>query len=783
MKKIILSCLFIAFFLSANSQTVQWALNPLPSLYDNPLIGLKIDPASNSYVLINSCGCISCTCPYFSLTKKDVSGNPISISCPYTIYGGGIYQSSHGINFTVDSLQNVYLIGTHNGDSIKFGTTIIIGQFFIVKFDVNGNVIWAKPGTGVIEADNNGNSYYTNGTSITKFNPSGGTIWTLNTTGAISIDNGGNVFVTNNLGTTKYNSSGGFVWSNTIGGTSNYIDATGNCYVTNGNAITKRDNFNNPIWVKNFTGALKRISRNGNIYTADGFTYTRYNASGNLQWTFCATTDSINIVEMAFDYSNNLYTAGYFDGDYDGGNNFANVVFCPYTVHAAGPNNFLAKINPLLNSTQQLILIDNSSLHGGLQNCSAFPVEFTNCCNAFNPGNIFTLQLSDSTGSFTSPVSIGSLSGSSGGTITGTLPLNITHPSSGTSGFKIRVASSSPAITSSALNLLITYAPKAAISYYDTTAFCPGGSIILYAAQENNDTYQWQNNFTDIPGATNTNYTATTSGNYSVIRTSATGCSKSSDTTGIKVYAKPSASITANGATHFCTGGSVQLDANTGTNLFYQWKKNNANVGGATTTSYAATATGNYKVVVANINGCTRASNSIAVTGPPAATIVANGLLTFCSGDSVVLSANAGTGYTYQWKKNNTNIAGATNINYTAKTAGTYKAVVTDSYACSKTSNAKTVVVNCKMEAALNDEWDAEVYPNPSNNDFTLTVDNSNDENISLKIYNVIGESTIITGDFKTNNTITFGENLPAGIYFLEIQKGNKTQKIKIVKI
>jgi len=77
----------------------------------------------------------------------------------------------------------------------------------------------------------------------------------------------------------------------------------------------------------------------------------------------------------------------------------------------------------------------------------------------------------------------------------------------------------------------------------------------------------------------------------------------------------------------------------------------------------------------------------------PPATITAGGPTTFCSGGNVILSANTGTGLTYQWKLNLANIAGATASNYTAAQSGNYTAVVTN--ACgSNTSNIITVTVN-----------------------------------------------------------------------------------------
>lgn len=61
---------------------------------------------------------------------------------------------------------------------------------------------------------------------------------------------------------------------------------------------------------------------------------------------------------------------------------------------------------------------------------------------ALNPGNVFTAQLSDASGSFASPVTIGSVSSTTSGTISATI-LNNTPDGI---GYRIRVISSSPAI-------------------------------------------------------------------------------------------------------------------------------------------------------------------------------------------------------------------------------------------------------------------------------------------------------------------------------------------------
>ena len=68
--------------------------------------------------------------------------------------------------------------------------------------------------------------------------------------------------------------------------------------------------------------------------------------------------------------------------------------------------------------------------------------------------------------------------------------------------------------------------------------------------------------------------------------------------------------------------------------------------------------------------------------------------LTFCAGQNVLLRANTGTNYTYQWKKAGVNIAGATQVNYTATASGVYSVVVTNAAGCPVTSAAVTVTVN-----------------------------------------------------------------------------------------
>lgn len=155
------------------------------------------------------------------------------------------------------------------------------------------------------------------------------------------------------------------------------------------------------------------------------------------------------------------------------------------------------------------------------------------------------------------------------------------------------------------------------------------------------------------------------------------------------------ATATAAATTSFCTGGSVVLNANTGTGLSYQWLKDATAITSATAASYTATASGSYTVTVTNAGGCSTTSSAIVVTVNtlPAATITAATTTTICAGSSVLLNANTGTGFTYQWLKDAVNISGATTVSYTATTSGNYTVTITNSNACSATSTATVVTV------------------------------------------------------------------------------------------
>ena len=113
----------------------------------------------------------------------------------------------------------------------------------------------------------------------------------------------------------------------------------------------------------------------------------------------------------------------------------------------------------------------------------------------------------------------------------------------------------------------------------------------------------------------------------------------------------------------------------------------------------SASTAGPYTVTnaIAASGGCAAvsATTTVVVNALPTATLAAGSATTFCAGGSVVLTAPAGTGNTYQFFNGTTSLGAASATNtFTATAAGSYTVVVTSASGCTATSTATAVTVN-----------------------------------------------------------------------------------------
>jgi hypothetical protein len=231
--------------------------------------------------------------------------------------------------------------------------------------------------------------------------------------------------------------------------------------------------------------------------------------------------------------------------------------------------------------------------------------------------------------------------------------------------------------------------------------------------------YQWEKNGVNIAGATLSSYTTavtTTSGSgstFSVAVANTAGTVTSASATLTVDPAPVSPTITTQPVSQTVTAGQTATFTVVATGtapLNYQWKKNGANILGATAASYITPASttsdsgSTFAVVVTNTAGTVTSSAATLTVNPTpvSPTITTQPLSQTLTAGQTATFAVVATGtapLSYQWQKNGVNIAGATLNGYitpatTTSDSGSTFAVVVTNTAGTVTSSAATLTVN-----------------------------------------------------------------------------------------
>ena len=307
---------------------------------DDFAYGVASDANGNSYV----CGSFSSDTLTFGsynvfnvspgtrdvfLAKFDPNGVPL-----WAVSGGGSNQDE-GYSVAVDSIGNCYLTGYFKSPTMALGTDVFnqsgVKDFFIAKYDSNGNYIWGKRGEGndqdesrSVVVDRYGNAWvagFFEGQDLTidtstitnawwgysdiflfKFDPNGNVIrkkgfGTGNHEQAYSLaaDPFGNIFMggwykstTLSFGTTTFTNQGLSDWF-----------------------LVKFDQNINTIWEKSSGGTQNDVinsisaDANGGVYTTGSFRNTNVFATATLvsagfQDVFVSKYDGMGVEQFAF---------------------------------------------------------------------------------------------------------------------------------------------------------------------------------------------------------------------------------------------------------------------------------------------------------------------------------------------------------------------------------------------------------------------------------------------------------------------------------------------------
>jgi hypothetical protein len=300
------------------------------------------------------------------------------------------------------------------------------------------------------------------------------------------------------------------------------------------------------------------------------------------------------------------------------------------------------------------------------------------------------------------------------------------------------------------LNLTIeNLAIAPTISASGATTFCQGGSVLL--SGNNNGVWNNNSNLSSISVAS--------AGDYFVLASNTCGTDTSNIITiSIDPLPQPSA-ITALGSIVFCDGDSVILNGNTGG----VWNTNQ------TSSNLTVYTTGSYYVT--NQNNCGSVNSNII-------DVIANPLPNSNVSLSGITLIASNTTASYQWIDCNslTNIAGATNQNYTPINNGDYAVIVTQN-ACADTSICTNVIVTEVLINTSNVEIN--ISPNPVKDIVYLSKINGI---MKASIFNALGQIVLSQTISKVEESINMSE-FNKGIYFLQLSSQNQSIKtFKLVK-
>jgi PKD repeat protein len=196
-------------------------------------------------------------------------------------------------------------------------------------------------------------------------------------------------------------------------------------------------------------------------------------------------------------------------------------------------------------------------------------------------------------------------------------------------------------------------------------------AVALVATASAGNTLNWYTQATGGTASTTApvpNTATPGTSNYYVSQANAAGDQSMRVLVAVTVHATPSTpTISASGATSFCTGGSVVLTSSQASGNV--WSNT------ATTAAITVSASGTFSVTYTDNNGCSASSSAttVNVSNAPVPTINATATAA-CSGDSIVLTSS--TADSYLWSNN------ATSPSITVTSTGNYTVTTTNADAC-----------------------------------------------------------------------------------------------------
>lgn len=300
--------------------------------------------------------------------------------------------------------------------------------------------------------------------------------------------------------------------------------------------------------------------------------------------------------------------------------------------------------------------------------------------------------------------------------------------------------------------------PAPVVTVIGSATLCPGDSVILDAGT-GFAAYRWNT------GDTAQRIVVRRAGQYWCVCTSTAGCRGTSDTVFIRqdTSIRPTI-VSLSGRFRACRGDTIVLDAGQGY-ARYNWNT------GATTRRIPITSDGHYAVFVRTTSGCSGWSDTVTVSfdDPPPTPSIER------SGNELRSSIIAAQ---YQWYRNGTALAGATNRSYSPDQDGRYRVRITDTTGCwSESADYDFVASVAEVATPLT----FELIPNPADDEVIVRFVGTT-LSATVELYDLLGRRLAIEHIVGKDALRLDLSSVGRGTYVVVVRSGSQAQRQRLVR-
>ena len=319
------------------------------------------------------------------------------------------------------------------------------------------------------------------------------------------------------------------------------------------------------------------------------------------------------------------------------------------------------------------------------------------------------------------------------------------------------------------INVIVNALPSTpTITAGGPTSFCTGGNVVLSSSEATGNVWSSTETTQEI--------TVSSTGVYTVTYTDNNGCSATSAATSVNVSNAPIPTINAT-ATEACSGDTIVLTASAADS--YTWSN------GETTQAINVTAGDIFTVTTTNADACNGVGSSDAVTITFGTTPTAEG--SFTTSGNIVTFANTSTSATsYSWDFGDFTNSSASAPTHAYAANGAYTVTLTAINGNCSDVTTFAVQISASLEE-LSGLSSIAMAPNPAENETTLSFNATNEQSISVNVFDQLGKAVLVL-EKEINqglNTLAISTaQFENGMYFVTVQTatGSITRKLIVKK-